>query len=212
MYGQNKRRAQFLVGRRISDFRARTNIDQGCRGCKKIVSADYTDQLTTSLASSDVTLSFTYYLCDVRNLRMFLGLDDVGGHVSQGNIELANSIYKAFNQGDFAAVLDVLDPRIEWVAADSSPLADRSPYHGLDEVRDGVFERIAAGFPGLTIRVDELLDAGDKVVMLGVYLGVFKPTGKRIQAQVAHIWTIAAGKAVKFQQYTDTYRLAEAVK
>ena len=132
--------------------------------------------------------------------------------MSQEIIRVTNSIYKAFNQGDFAAVLELLDPHIEWVAADNSPLADRSPYHGLDEVRDGVFERIAAGFPGLTIRVDELFEAGDKVVMLGVYIGVFKPTGKRIQAQVAHIWTLADGKAVKFQQYMDTYKMAEAVK
>ena len=51
-----------------------------------------------------------------------------------------------------------------------------------------------------------------KVVMLGYYDGVPKATGKKFQAQVAHIWTIAAGKAVKFQQYTDTHQLAESVK
>ena len=95
--------------------------------------------------------------------------------MSEENIGVTNSIYKAFNQGDFPAVLELLDPRIEWVAADNSPLADRSPYRGLNEVREGVFERIAAGFPGLTIRVDELFEEGDKVVMLGVYIGVFKP-------------------------------------
>ena len=132
--------------------------------------------------------------------------------MSQENMRVTNSIYKAFNQGDFPAVLELLDPRIEWIAADNSPLADRSPYRGSNEVRDGVFKRIAEGFPGLTIRVDELFEAGDKVVMLGVYIGVFKPTGKRIQAQVAHIWTIAAGKAVKFQQYADTHQLAESMK
>ena len=72
--------------------------------------------------------------------------------------------------------------------------------------------RIVSGYEGFTIRVDELLDAGDKVVMLGYYLGARKATGKKFQAQVAHIWTIAAGKAVKFQQYTDTYQLAESAK
>jgi uncharacterized protein len=64
----------------------------------------------------------------------------------------------------------------------------------------------------VTIEVDELLDAGEKVVMLGFYTGVRKATGKRFRAQAAHIWTIVAGKAVKFQQYTDTYQLAESAK
>jgi ketosteroid isomerase-like protein len=132
--------------------------------------------------------------------------------VSQENVNVVKSIYKAFGEGDFPAVFDLFDPAIEWIAAENSPAAKGSPYHGVNEVREGVFMRIVAGFDGFAIRVDELLDAGDKVVMLGYYLGARKATGKRIQAQVAHIWTIAAGKAVKFQQYTDTYQLAQAME
>jgi ketosteroid isomerase-like protein len=132
--------------------------------------------------------------------------------MSEENVKVINKIYEAFNQGNFPAVLDLFDPTIEWIAAENSPLADRSPYHGLDEIREGVFMRIAAGFEGLTVKVDELLDAGDKVVVLGFYDGIRKATGKRIHAQVAHIWTIAAGKVTTFQQYTDTYQLAESGK
>ena len=132
--------------------------------------------------------------------------------MSQANVNVVKNIYQAFGQGDIPAVFELFDPDIEWVAAENSPAAPGSPYHGLNAVRDGVFTPIAMGFEGFVIRVDELLDAGDKVVMLGYYLGARKATGKRFQAQVAHIWTIAAGKAVKFQQYTDTYQLAEVVK
>jgi ketosteroid isomerase-like protein len=56
--------------------------------------------------------------------------------------------------------------------------------------------------------VDEIFEAGDRVIVLGYYDGVPRATGKAFQAQVAHIWTMAAGKVVKFQQYTDTYQLA----
>ncbi len=132
--------------------------------------------------------------------------------MSQENVKIINSIYQAFNQGNYPAVLELFDPAFEWVAAENSPLADRSPYRGLNEVREGVFMRIAAGFERLTIKVDELFVAGDKVVILGYYDGVPKATGRRFHAQLAHIWTIAAGKAAKFQQYTDTYQLAESVK
>ena len=132
--------------------------------------------------------------------------------MSQENISVINRIYEVFGQRDFAAVLDLFGPTIEWVAAVNSPLADRSPYRGLDEVREGPLTRIAAGFESLMVRVDEIFGAGDKVVALGFYDGVYKANGKRFQAQVAHIWTLADGKAVKFQQYVDTYQLAESFK
>lgn len=132
--------------------------------------------------------------------------------MSQENINTINKIYDAFNQRDYEAVLKFFDSTVEWRAADSSPLSDKSPYHGLDAVREGVFNRIAAGFERLTIRVDELFEAENKVVILGYYDGVSKANGKQFQAQVAHIWTLADGKIIKFQQYLDTYRVAESLK
>ena len=131
--------------------------------------------------------------------------------MSQDNVTLIKRLYEAFGRGDIPAVLDFFDPTIEWIAADNSPLADRSPYHGVHEVREQVFRRVVADFD-VTIEVDELFEAGEKVVMLGFYHGVRKATGKRFRAQAAHIWTIAAGKVVKFQQYTDTYQLAESTR
>lgn len=138
--------------------------------------------------------------------------NNIGGHMPQENINVINKIYGAFGRRDYAAVLEHFGPTFEWIAAVNSPLADRSPYRGLDEVREGVFARIAAGFERLTVKVDEIFSAGDKVIALGFYDGVYKPNGKQFQAQVAHIWTLANGKAVKFQQYVDTYQLAQSFK
>lgn len=56
--------------------------------------------------------------------------------------------------------------------------------------------RIAAGFERLEVNMDEFFVAGDKVFALGYYDGVYKPTGKHFHAQVAHILTFKAGKAV----------------
>jgi uncharacterized protein len=132
--------------------------------------------------------------------------------MSQENIDVINRIYEAFGRRDFDAVLEHFGPTIEWVAAVNSPLSDRSPYRGLEEVREGVFMRIAAGFERLTVRIDELFEAGDRVVALGFYDGIYRANGKPFEAQVAHIWTLVNGKAVKFQQYVDTLQLAESFK
>ena len=114
--------------------------------------------------------------------------------------------------GNIPAVLELFDPSVEWVAAKNSPLGDRSLYRGLSQVVEGVFTRIGLEFPGLAIQVDELLDAGDKVVMLGRYHGVRKATGKGFHAPVAHDWTMTDGRAIKFQQYLDTYQVAQTAE
>ena len=132
--------------------------------------------------------------------------------MSKLNLEIVNKIYAEFAVGNIPAVLELFDPSIEWVAAENSPLADRSPYRGLNQVVEGVFTRIGLEFPGLAIQVDELLDAGNKVVMLGRYHGVRKATGKGFHAQVAHIWTMTDGRASKFQQYLDTYQVAQTAE
>ena len=125
--------------------------------------------------------------------------------------QIIRRVYEAFNRWDIPAILGAFASDIEWVAADHSPLADHSPYRGLEAVRDGVFARIGTHFE-LIIRVDDLLESGDRIVMLGYYEGAPKATGRRFHAQVAHVWTLAQGKVRRFQQYTDTFQLAEALK
>lgn len=97
----------------------------------------------------------------------------------------------------------------EWFAADKSPLADQSPYHGVEAVKTGVFSRIVGGFERLTVKIDDLIDAGDGVIVLGYYKGNFAGSGKPLRAQLAHIWTIREGKAIKFQQYLDTMKVPQ---
>lgn len=129
--------------------------------------------------------------------------------MTQENVGIVRGIYGAFANGDFQKVFASFSPDIVWVAAENSPAAKSSPYYGVDKVREGVFMLICEEFPNLTMRLDELLDAGDKVVALGIYVGNRKSTGKPFQAQFAHVWTISVGHVTKFQQYTDTYQLAE---
>ena len=124
-------------------------------------------------------------------------------------MELIQKIYAAFAARDYEAVMSNFAQDFVWIAADNSPLADQSPYHGIDTIRAGVFERIAAGFAKLEVVPDELF-AGDggRVVVLGHYHGQFRGSEDAFKTQVAHIWTVRDGKAVKFQQYLDTLKVA----
>jgi ketosteroid isomerase-like protein len=40
---------------------------------------------------------------------------------------------------------------------------------------------------------------------------MYKSTGKQIDAQVCHIWTVKDGKVTKFQQFVDTAQLQDVM-
>ena len=130
--------------------------------------------------------------------------------MSQENINLINKIYDAFNSRKYETVLESFNPDFEWVSADSSPLADRSPYHGIQEVREGVFGRIDAMTEKLTVNVDEIFAADNKVVVLGYYDTVYRGGAGAPPTQVAHIWTVTGTRAAKFQQYVDTLKIYQS--
>ncbi len=132
--------------------------------------------------------------------------------MSQENVRVVRNLYESFAKGDIPAVLSSFDPNIEWIAAENSPYAGSEPYVGPTAVLENVIMRIGTDWDNFSIRVDELIDAGEKVIMLGYYSGAHKSTGKQMLTQVAHIWTLAGSKLVKFQQYTDTKQLMEATE
>jgi ketosteroid isomerase-like protein len=71
-------------------------------------------------------------------------------------------------------------------------------------VLDGVFMRLGTEWNGFSVTPHEFIDGGDDVVVLARYGGVHKGTGKPIDSEVAHVWTVRDGKATRFIQYADT--------
>ena len=60
--------------------------------------------------------------------------------------------------------------------------------------------------------LDEFIDAGDTIVVLGKYSGKYKKTGKSFQANFAHVWKMREGKAAQFIQYVDTLLVHRALQ
>jgi ketosteroid isomerase-like protein len=132
--------------------------------------------------------------------------------MTKANVEVIEGIYGAFSRGDIGAVLAVMAPKIVWNEAENFPYADRNPYVGPEAIVQGVFARIGAEWDGFAVVIDEILDAGDKVVACGRYKGTVKRTGKPVNAQIVHVWTLENGKAARFQQYADTLQVARAIE
>jgi uncharacterized protein len=131
--------------------------------------------------------------------------------MSSANVELVRGIYQAFAAGDVPGVLGRMSPAIVWNEADNFPYADRNPYVGPEAVATGVFARCIQEWDGFAVVVEEILDAGETIVVLARYLGVFKATGRTQNTQAVHVWRIVDGKAARFQQYANTLHVAQVM-
>ncbi|MGI8732790.1 MAG: nuclear transport factor 2 family protein [Pyrinomonadaceae bacterium] len=131
--------------------------------------------------------------------------------MSQTNVEIVRGIYESFEKGDVPKVMGQLDQNVEWNEAENFIYADRNPYLGPQAVFEGVFMRLGTEWEGFTVTTEEWLDAGNRLVVLGIYEGTHKATGKRVRAQFAHVWSLKEGRVVRFQQYTDTKQFADVV-
>lgn len=122
--------------------------------------------------------------------------------------EMMAGLYAAFGKGDLPAVLAAMDPQIQWAEAEGNPYrTGDQPWVGPDAVVSNLFMKLGGEWAPFEVHPATYHDAGDTVTVEGRYTGVFKATGRSVDAQFCHVWTLKDGKVVKFQQYTDTAQM-----
>ncbi|MEQ8403957.1 MAG: nuclear transport factor 2 family protein [Oceanicaulis sp.] len=113
-------------------------------------------------------------------------------------------VYAAFAAGEPDTFAAALHPDIVWNEAENLSYADGNPYEGPQAVMEGVIGRVMADWSSFAATPEDMIAEGDRVVVLGRYTGVHAATGKPMDAQMVHVWTVRDGQAVSFQQYVDT--------
>lgn len=119
-------------------------------------------------------------------------------------VDTMKAAYGALGRNDPSVLFGALDAAINWNEAEGNPLADRNPYVGPQAVGDGVFARLLAAIDNFTVAPSTFIDGGDHVVVIGRYGGAMKKGGAPLDSQFCHVWRFQDGKAVAFQQFTDT--------
>jgi len=126
--------------------------------------------------------------------------------------EFIAGLYEAFGNGDVPTVLGGMDPEIRWHEAEGNPYRPSGePWIGPDAILNNLFVKLGEEWDGFTVHPKTYHEAGDVVVVEARYTGTYKATGKSIDAQVCHVWTLKDGKATKFQQYVDTAKMKDAM-
>jgi ketosteroid isomerase-like protein len=96
-----------------------------------------------------------------------------------------------------------------WTEAAGFPYA--GTYIGYDEIAANVFDKLAGEWLGYQFVPEGFVVEGDRVVAYGTYRGTYKKTGKHFAARVAHLWKLADGKIVSFEQFVDSATVAKAL-
>lgn len=125
------------------------------------------------------------------------------------NIDIIKELYKHFAAGNGAGIAAIFARDIEWVQMKGFPGGGH--FIGFENIANNVFKGFGKYWTDWKASVDEFVEAGADVFVIGKYSGTYNETGKYMEAEFVHRYTLSDGKVEKFKQYTDTKQVADAV-
>ena len=122
--------------------------------------------------------------------------------------DTVRKIYRDFAAGDATAILDVFADDVEFRLAEHHPYrGSKGAWRGKQAIAKEFFAVAGPEWDGWTIGIEQILEADDDVVVEGRYTGLYKPTGRRMDVQVCHVWRFHGERVASFHQYVDTAAL-----
>jgi ketosteroid isomerase-like protein len=120
--------------------------------------------------------------------------------MSEENVEVIRNVFAMIDRGD-AQAWDLLPP--DFVIDLSRRLIDPVVLRGPDEMRAFYRDLDATWADGARVEVEELIDAGDKVLVLIRFSGRGKTSGAEVEALVWNLWTFRDGEPVRWTYFGE---------
>jgi ketosteroid isomerase-like protein len=118
--------------------------------------------------------------------------------MSQENVEIVRSLYDTWNGSGGAVPMERIDPGIEVEMVGGMLNGSYRGHAGLSEALDSFWDY----FDESRIDVEDCLAADDDVVVVAVrYVGRGKTSGVEVDARGGHVWTLRAGRVVRWQVF-----------
>jgi uncharacterized protein len=115
--------------------------------------------------------------------------------------------YDLIDRGRTADACLLFHADIEWIEAEGSPYgAPGTALVGVPGIVSEVFTPLARDWAELRILREQILP-GQAVIVFARYAGIHRASGRRLDAQVLHLWDIAAGRVKRYRGYADTLAL-----
>ena len=126
------------------------------------------------------------------------------------NLEVIRELYRTFREKDYEAFAALCTPELEWIQNEGFPRG--ASYRGAQAVVDGVFKAFGDEWASWSFEIEQSLDAGDTIIVIGDYTGVHRSSGKSLRSPAAHVYDLVEGKVARFRQFTDTKLIRDAME
>jgi ketosteroid isomerase-like protein len=120
--------------------------------------------------------------------------------MSKSNVEIVRSLIDAWNRREPG--LDAYHDDAEWDFTRSRFGEIRHRWTGVDGMRE-VFGKVLAAWAELRVEPEQILDAGDEVVVVARHIGRRPDSGLEISDGGAYVIAMRDGKVSKFTFYPD---------
>ena len=113
--------------------------------------------------------------------------------------EKLKTLYEEWARGDFSRS-DIFDPEMEM---ESIGLAEPMHAESYAEFVELMREWLSAWGKPLTIDAEEMIESGDRILVLVRWKGRGKGSGVEMEAGGGHLWTFRDGLVVRYEVYRD---------
>jgi ketosteroid isomerase-like protein len=127
--------------------------------------------------------------------------------MSEENVGLIRRAYEAVARKDLAAASLYVHPEIEFHTYAESPAA--GVYRGRDAVRrynEDLFEQ----FESVRFEIEEIVDAGERVVVVSTQHAVPKGGRQEIDVRITEVWTVRDDLLAERHSYSTRAEALEA--
>ena len=129
--------------------------------------------------------------------------------MSRELVQLVEKGYEAWNSGDRGWVLDHMAEDVEWITPPDDP--DPGTYRGYQGV-ENYWAQWRAAVGQLNFSVEEMIDAGDSVVVVARRQGRGEHSGLQISDRVIQVFHFEDDKCTQVREYYDRAAALSAVR
>jgi ketosteroid isomerase-like protein len=130
--------------------------------------------------------------------------------MSPHNVEIVRRVSDAFAAGDLDTVIALVSPEIEWDFSHVDTWLEEQVYHGYDGIAE-FFSKWLGEWDDYRFEVEDIIDAGDRVVAIVRDEGRGKSSGIKLERRHAEVWTVHDGKVIRIEPYDHKSEALAAV-
>ena len=128
--------------------------------------------------------------------------------MSSENVVTIDRIYEAFEHRDSTTLFSLLSPEIQVTQCPQIPWG--GVFHGLEEAK--LFFSKVHAYLDDHVAVEQIVDGGDRIVVIGRGQGTIRNTGCPFDVPIMHLWAFKDGLAVRLEIVLDVPTMQAALQ